>query len=128
MSKMLCRLIAISFVAVSITALAQSGDAMKHDGMKQGDQMKHENMKADNMSQKAVSVSGKVSADGKMFVSDNDNKTWTVSNPDALKSHEGHHVTVQAHADGSKNELHVNSVHMAKDEMKPNMSKNEMKH
>jgi pentapeptide MXKDX repeat protein len=84
----------ICFLAVSLAAVAQSGDTMKQDTMKPGDQMKQDNMKADNMTKKAVSVSGKVSDDGKMFASDKDNKTWTVSNPEALKGHEGHHVTV----------------------------------
>jgi hypothetical protein len=31
------------------------------------------------------------SADGTMFVSDKDSKSWTISNPDAVKGHEGHH-------------------------------------
>ena len=56
------------FLAVSLAAVAQSGDAMKQDTMKQ------DNMKADNMAKKAVSVTGKVSDDGKMFMSDKDNK------------------------------------------------------
>ena len=116
------------FVALSIIAFAQSGDAMKQDSMKHGDQMKHENMKADNMSQMAVSVSGRVSADGKMFVSNNDKKTWKVSNPDALKGHEGHQVTVKALVDAGKKEIHVTSVQMAKDEMRRSMGKDKMRH
>jgi hypothetical protein len=35
------------------------------------------------------------------------NKRWTVSNPDALKSHEGHGVKVKAQEDAAKNEIHV---------------------
>ncbi|MFZ0902255.1 MAG: hypothetical protein WB616_24255 [Candidatus Sulfotelmatobacter sp.] len=123
MRKMICRLMGMCFLAVSLAAFAQSGDTMK-----QGDQMKPDNMKADNMSKKAMTVSGKVSDDGKMFVSDKDNKTWTVSNPEALKGHEGHHVTVKAHLDAAKNEIQVSSVKMAKDEMKDTMKKDEMQH
>ncbi len=123
MRKMICRLMGMCFLAVSLAAFAQSGDTMK-----QGDQMKPDNMKADNMSKKAMTVSGKVSDDGKMFVSDKDNKTWTVSNPEALKGHEGHHVTVKVHVDAAKNEIQVSSVKMAKDEMKDTMKKDEMQH
>jgi lipid-binding SYLF domain-containing protein len=67
--------------------------------------------------QKAVSVTGKISDDGKMFVSDKDSKSWTISNPDAVKGHEGHHVTLQAQVDADKNEVHVESLKMAKDGM-----------
>jgi hypothetical protein len=52
-----------------------------------------------------------------MFVSDKDSKSWTISNPDAVKGHEGHHVTLQAHADADKNEVHVVSLKMVKDSM-----------
>ncbi len=122
MRKMMCRLMGMCFLAVSLAAVAQSGDPMKQDTMKQG------NMKADNMAKKAVSVTGKVSDDRKMFMSDKDNKSWTVSNPEALKGHEGHHVTVKAHVDAAKNEIHVTSVKMAKGEMKDTMKKDEMQH
>jgi len=119
--------ISIAFAA----ALMMSTAAMAQDTMKQGDQM-HDNMKADNMSKKAVSFSGKVIDDGKMFVSDRDNKSFTVGNPEALKGHEGHHVTVKGHLDADKNEIHVTSVKMAKGEMKgemrDNMKKDEMQH
>jgi hypothetical protein len=63
---------------------------------------------------KAVSLAGKVSAGGKTFV-DKDNKSWTVTNPEVLKGHEGHEVTLKAHEDAAKNEIHVVSVKMGKD-------------
>jgi hypothetical protein len=81
------------------------------------DTMKHDDMKADN-SAKAAKVTGKISEDGKMFVSDKDGKSWTISNPDAIKGHEGHHVTLTAHVYADKNEVHVMSLKMAKDNMK----------
>ncbi len=132
MTKVMCRLVGTCFLAVSLAALAQSGDTMKQDSMQQGDQMKHDNMKADT-TKKAVSVSGKISDDGKMFVSDKDNKNWMISNPEAVKGHEGDHVTVKAHVDAAKNEIRVASVKMGKDEMKDTMKqdtmqKNEMQH
>lgn len=93
---------------------------------KQGE-MKQDTTKAEKASGKAVSVSGKISADGKMFV-DKDNKSWTVTNPEALKGHEGHEVTLKAHVDAAKNEIHVVSVKMGKDEMKETKNKDEMKY
>ena len=52
-------------------------------------------------------------------MSDKDNKSWTVSNPDALKGHEGHQVTVSANVYADKNEINVVSVEMGKkDSMK----------
>jgi pentapeptide MXKDX repeat protein len=128
MRAMICRLMGMSFLAVSMAAFAQSGEAikqdtMKQDTMKQGEQMKHGDMKTDDMSQKTVSVSGKVSADGKMFMSDGDNKHWMISNPEAVKGHEGHHVTVKAGANAAKNEIHVTSVMMGKGGMKDAMKK-----
>jgi hypothetical protein len=81
------------------------------------DTMKQDNMKADT-SAKAVKVTGKISDDGKTFVSDKDSKSWTISNPDAVKGHEGHHVTLTAHVYADKNEVHVVSLKMAADSMK----------
>jgi len=123
----MCRLVGACFLAVSLAALAQSGDTMKQDTMQQGDQMKHDNMKADTTAKKAVSVSGKISDDGKMFLSDKDNKNWMISNPEAVKGHEGDHVTVKAHVDVAKNEIRVASVKMEKDEMKDTMKQDTMK-
>jgi hypothetical protein len=73
---------------------------------------------------KSVSVTGKISDDGKTFVSDKDGKSWTINNADAVKGHEGHHVTIKANVDADKSEVHVQSLKMAKDTMgKDNMQK-----
>jgi pentapeptide MXKDX repeat protein len=76
------------------------------------DSMKQDNMKAGS-SAKAVKVTGNISADGKTFV-DKDGKSWTIQNPDAIKGHEGHHVTLSAHVYADKGEVHVMSLKMAK--------------
>jgi hypothetical protein len=80
------------------------------------DSMKQDSTKSDT-SMKAASVTGKISDDGKTFVDDKDSKSWTISNPDAVKGHEGHHVTLKAHLDTDKNEVHVVSLKMAKNTM-----------
>jgi membrane protein implicated in regulation of membrane protease activity len=106
-------LVMLSFAIVlvmSVTAFTQ--DTVKHDDMKSDD------AKAEKMSTGAVSILGKVGDDGKTFVSDKDGKTWKVSNPDALKGHEGHHVKVRAHVDADKDEIHVTTVRTLKSAMK----------
>ena len=70
--------------------------------------------KSDTMKSKTVSISGKISTDGQSLVSDKDGKSWTISNPEAVKGHEGHHVIVTAQADKAKGELQVVSLKMAK--------------
>ena len=50
-----------------------------------------------------------------------------MSNPEVLKGHEGHEVTLKAHEDAAKNEIHVVSVKMGKGEMKESKTKDEMK-
>jgi hypothetical protein len=77
------------------------------------DTMKDDTKKTD-ASMKATKVTGKISDDGKTFVSDSDSKTWTINNPDAVKGHEGHHVTLTAQVDADKSEVHVESLKMAK--------------
>jgi pentapeptide MXKDX repeat protein len=86
------------------------------------DTMKQDHMKADKAA-KAVKITGKISDDGKTFVNDKDSKSWTISNPDAVKGHEGHHVTLTAHVYADKNEVHVMSLKMAADKMKKDSMK-----
>jgi hypothetical protein len=61
-------------------------------------------------------IKGTVQADGDKltFVTDEDQKSWDVMNPEALKGHEGHHVQVSAHVYADKNAIHVMSVKMLK--------------
>jgi len=101
---------------LSIGALGQ--DSMKKDDSMKRDDMKQDTMKSEKMSPKTITLSGKVGDDGKTFVADRDAKSWKVSNPDALKGHEGHHVKVKAQVDADKDEIQVGSVKMIKgDEM-----------
>jgi hypothetical protein len=60
-------------------------------------------------SKKAVTVSGRVSDDGKMLVSE-DADRWTVSNPGALAGQFGHLVTVKCQLSPDQNSIHVLSV------------------
>jgi hypothetical protein len=87
------------------------------------DTMKQDNMKSDT-SAKAASIAGKISDDGKTFVSDKDGKSWTISNPEAVKGHEGHHVILKAHVSADTGSVDVVSLKMAGDKMKKDTSQN----
>jgi hypothetical protein len=97
----------------SALALVASLLAFAQEAAKPGE-MKPATTQAEKALAKAVSLSGKISADGKTFV-DKDNKNWTVINPEAVKGHEGHEVTLQAQVDAAKNELHIVSVKTTKE-------------
>jgi hypothetical protein len=55
---------------------------------------------------------GKISDDGKTLT-DKDGKSWTIDNPDAVKGHEGHDVSLRGHIDTAANSIHVTSLKMA---------------
>ena len=109
MKKLLTIIFALSLLT-SMSLLAQ--DTMQKDTMK-GD-----------ASAKATHVTGKISDDGKTFVSDKDGKSWTINNPDAVKGHEGHHVTLKAHVSADATSVDVLSLKMAGDNMKKDSSQN----
>ena len=92
-------------------------------GLVAQDTMKQDNMKTDT-SAKASSLMGKISDDGKTFVSDKDGKSWTISNPEAVKGHEGHHVTLKAHVSANTDTVEVVSLKMSGDKMKKDSSSN----
>jgi hypothetical protein len=72
---------------------------------------------------KSIEGTVKVEGDKITFVADNDQKSWSVENPEALKGHEGHHVQVKAHVDADKGSIHITEVKMLKSSTK----KEEMK-
>jgi hypothetical protein len=61
-----------------------------------------------------TTLSGTIKAEGGKltFVSDTDQKAWTVDNPETLKGHEGHHVQVKAHVNADKESIHIAGVKM----------------
>jgi hypothetical protein len=92
-------------------------------GLAAQDTMKQDQTKSDT-TMKAAHITGKISDDGKTFVSDSDGKSWTISNPDAVKGHEGHHVTLKAQVSADKGEVNVVSLKMASDNSKKDSSQN----
>jgi hypothetical protein len=73
--------------------------------------------KTQKASQKAVTLSGQASADGKILVTDDDD-IWIVTNPNVLAGHEGQYISVRGQTDSEKNELHVFSAKVAAREAK----------
>jgi hypothetical protein len=113
------KLIFVTFgVALMMSLMALAQETTKQDTVKQ-DSMTSSPSSTSSISTNPMSISGKVCDDGKTFVSESDSKSWTVSNPEALKGHEGHQVTVSANVNADKNEIQVLSVKMIKaDSMK----------
>jgi hypothetical protein len=59
--------------------------------------------------QKALTVSGRVSDDGKLLLTDIDAE-WAVSNAESLRGQEGRMVVVRCYVDSEKNRIRILSV------------------
>ena len=107
------KLMTIVFALSLLTAFSLAAqDTTQQDNMKSGP------------STKASHITGKISDDGKTFVSDSDGKSYTINNPDAVKGHEGHHVTLKANVSSDQTSVDVVSLKMAGDTMKKDNSQN----
>jgi hypothetical protein len=73
-------------------------------------------MKQEEQKPKLMDIKGTVKADGDKitFVTDADGKSWEVINPETLKDHVGHHVSLNAHVYADKGQIHVMKVTMLK--------------
>ena len=58
---------------------------------------------------KTVTIIGRVS-DDRMFLRDNDDQDWPVSNPSLLKGYENSAVTVKCRLDAAQSSIHIVSV------------------
>ena len=65
------------------------------------------NAKAEACTKKCIAGGAKA-----VLVNDADGKVLAIENADAVKGHEGHHVTVSGHVDAAKNSIHVVSMKM----------------
>ena len=74
-------------------------------------------MSADKAPLKNIKGTIKAEGDKYTFVSDADQKSWDIMNPEAVKGHEGHHVELSAHVYADKMAVHVMKVKMMKDKM-----------
>jgi hypothetical protein len=85
--------------------------AVAQDARKPGDSI------AQPAHRKAVTLSGRISEDGKAFVSEQD-EVWEVSNAKVLTGHEGQQVVVKCQLYPDKNEMRVLLVSSAHGEVK----------
>lgn len=112
------RLLTLLFAFVLSTALSLAA---------QEPASKDQSSSNDKKVQKAEKKEAKAAAKGKdmsltgwvrdqggktVFENDKDKQTWDISNPDAVKGHEGHHVKVKAKLDESNHSLTVDKLSM----------------
>jgi hypothetical protein len=99
MKKLFVCMLAVTIV-FSIAALAQDSSQGSKSGQASAAPLKN------------IDGTIKFEGDKAAFVSDADQKSWTIVNPEAVKGHDGHHVQVSAHVYADKNAIHVMSVTM----------------
>jgi hypothetical protein len=103
--KTLIYLILTLFLASATTVLAQQDTTSPPQ-----QQQDNRQMRQDSSQPQQHNMSGKVSGDGKSFVSDQDNTKWRVSNPDALKGYENQQVMLIMQIDPATNQIHIVSL------------------
>ena len=108
MRKVLAICLAVCFVfALSALAFDDMGKSATVKGWVSDDKCgaKGANEKAEACTKKCLAAGAKM-----VVVTDGDQKVLMVDNPDALKGHEGHHVTVTGSVKGDS--IHVDSAKM----------------
>ena len=63
---------------------------------------------------KDMALTGWIRSEGDKttFENDKDKQSWSISNPDAVKGHEGHHVKIKAKLNEADHSLNVDSLKM----------------
>lgn len=97
----------------SLAMFAQSADNSAPQGDKKAEKAEKKEAKAAAKG-KSVSLTGWVKTeDGKpTFVNDKDKASWTISNPDAVNGHDGHHVKVKAKLNEGDHSINIESLKM----------------
>ena len=95
-------------LSLSTVAFAQNNSGSSSDQGQQ--QAQTSNSQSSQTSAGNQHMSGTVSKNGKKFTNSADNKTYTVSNPDALTGHEGQPVGLIVHVDPDNNVIHIIQV------------------
>jgi len=110
MKRMLLIPALLATLLFSIGAVAQYGSSTTDNTNSQG----ATKSKATKAPLKTLKGTVKAEGDKVTFVTDKDQKSWDVMNPEKLKAHDGHHVRVKAHVYSDKDAIHVMSVSMLK--------------
>lgn len=104
-----------AFLITASLALVAQEPASKDQTANDKNVQKAENKEAKAASKgKTMSLTGWVKdQDGKtMFINDKDKQAWNISNMDAVKGHEGHHVKVKAQLNEADHSLNVEKLTM----------------
>jgi hypothetical protein len=104
-----------AFLMTASVALVAQEPASKDQTSNDKKVQKAENKEAKAAAKdKTMSLTGWVKEqDGKtVFINDKDKQAWSISNLDAVKGHEGHHVKVKAKLNEADHSLDVEKVTM----------------
>ncbi|HET9280743.1 MAG TPA: hypothetical protein VFR24_02165 [Candidatus Angelobacter sp.] len=104
-----------AFLMTASVALVAQEPASKDQTTSDKKVQKAENKEAKAAAKdKTMSLTGWVKEqDGKtVFINDKDKQAWSISNLDAVKGHEGHHVKVKAKLNEADHSLDVEKVTM----------------
>lgn len=105
MKKLLVVLLVLTFVLVVAAVAKEAGVNGWVVDAKCG--VKGANAQGEACTKKCLAAGEKVA-----FVPDGTQDVLIVDNPDSLKGHEGHHVTVMGNTNKDKKTIHVDSVKM----------------
>jgi hypothetical protein len=95
------------FVPIAV-ALLLCANAAAQQNSRSGE-IRPQNTETATTGKRAVTLSGRISNDGKTLVSE-DQDQWVVSNPGALAAEKGHAVTVKCQLSPDQTSIHVLSV------------------
>jgi len=111
--KRLLTLLFAFVISASLSLAAQEPAASPAAGDKKVAKAEKKEAKAAEKG-KSMSLTGWIKdQDGKtMFINDKDKQAWTISNLDAVKGHEGHHVKVKAKLNEADHSLNVEKLSM----------------
>ena len=97
-----------------LTMLTMGAIAQDQTGAPSGKKAKKSSTSDTGMAKaKSSKLTGTIGQDGKTFTNDADQSSWTISNPDKVKGHEGHHVILKGTTDDASKSVTVSSVTMA---------------
>lgn len=97
----------VTLLTLGAFAQDQTSGTSKKSSKKSSTMTSESGMKA-----KSSKLTGTIGQDGKTFTNDADQSSWTISNPDKVKGHEGHHVTLRGKTDEAAKSIDVTSVTM----------------
>jgi hypothetical protein len=111
--KRLLTLLFAFLITASVSLIAQEPATNQGAGDKKMDKAEKKEAKAAEKD-KSMSLTGWIKdQDGKtMFVNDKDKQAWNISNMDAVKGHEGHHVKIKAKLNESDHSVNVEKLSM----------------